>query len=43
VADASLYFLRAKGWSVLGGDPARDVMAIGDALIDRATAARSAA
>lgn len=41
-ADASLYFLRAKGWSVLGGDPARDVMAIGDALIDRTNAARSA-
>jgi hypothetical protein len=35
-ADASLYFLRAKGWSVLGGDPAREVMAVGDALIARA-------
>lgn len=35
-ADASLYFLRAKGWSVLGGDPAREVMAAGDALIARA-------
>jgi alkylation response protein AidB-like acyl-CoA dehydrogenase len=35
-ADASLYFLRAKGWSVLGGDPARDVIAVGDALIARA-------
>jgi alkylation response protein AidB-like acyl-CoA dehydrogenase len=37
-ADASLYFLRAKGWSVLGGDPARDVMAVGDALVARALA-----
>ncbi|MCW2930611.1 MAG: Acyl-CoA dehydrogenase FadE27 [Actinomycetia bacterium] len=34
-ADASLYFLRAKGWSVLGGDPARDVMAVADALLTR--------
>jgi hypothetical protein len=34
-ADASLYFLRAKGWSVLGGDPAREVLAVGDALIAR--------
>ena len=34
-ADASLYFLRAKGWSVLGGDPAREVTAVGDALIAR--------
>jgi alkylation response protein AidB-like acyl-CoA dehydrogenase len=32
-ADASLYFLRAKGWSVLGGDPGRVVMAVGDALL----------
>jgi hypothetical protein len=38
-ADASLYFLRAKGWSVLGGDPARDVMAVGDALIAQAAGA----
>jgi alkylation response protein AidB-like acyl-CoA dehydrogenase len=37
-ADASLYFLRAKGWSVLGGDPAQDTIAVGDALIARATA-----
>jgi alkylation response protein AidB-like acyl-CoA dehydrogenase len=36
-ADASLYFLRAKGWSILGGDPARDVIAVGDALIAQAT------
>jgi hypothetical protein len=27
-ADASLYFLRAKGWSLLGGDPAEDVIAV---------------
>lgn len=40
-ADASLYFLRAKGWSVLGGDPARDLMAVGDALIARAQASRT--
>jgi alkylation response protein AidB-like acyl-CoA dehydrogenase len=31
-ADASLYFLRAKGWSLLGGDPAEDVIAVADAL-----------
>jgi len=42
-ADASLYFLRAKGWSVLGGDPAADIIAVGDALTARATAAASAA
>ena len=34
-ADASLYFLRAKGWSVLGGDPAADVIIAGDALAAR--------
>ena len=39
-ADASLYFLRAKGWSLLAGDPADDVMAIGDALL-AGTAART--
>jgi alkylation response protein AidB-like acyl-CoA dehydrogenase len=33
-ADASLYFLRAKGWSVLAGDPAEDVIAVADALAD---------
>jgi alkylation response protein AidB-like acyl-CoA dehydrogenase len=32
-ADASLYFLRAKGWSLLAGDPAEDVIAVADALI----------
>jgi alkylation response protein AidB-like acyl-CoA dehydrogenase len=42
-ADASLYFLRAKGWSVLGGDPAADIIAVGDALIAQATAAANAA
>ena len=31
-ADASLYFLRAKGWSLLGGDPAEDLIAVADAL-----------
>jgi alkylation response protein AidB-like acyl-CoA dehydrogenase len=31
-ADASLYFLRAKGWSVLGGDPAEDLKAVGAQL-----------
>jgi alkylation response protein AidB-like acyl-CoA dehydrogenase len=31
-ADASLFFLRAKGWSVLGGDPGLAVAAVGDAL-----------
>jgi alkylation response protein AidB-like acyl-CoA dehydrogenase len=36
-ADASLYFLRAKGWSLLAGDPATDVIAVADALV--ATAA----
>jgi alkylation response protein AidB-like acyl-CoA dehydrogenase len=42
-ADASLYFLRAKGWSVLGGDPAADITAVGDALTARATAATAVA
>jgi alkylation response protein AidB-like acyl-CoA dehydrogenase len=32
-ADASLYFLRAKGWSLLAGDPAEDVIAVADALV----------
>jgi alkylation response protein AidB-like acyl-CoA dehydrogenase len=31
-ADASLYFLRAKGWSVLAGDPNDDYRAVGDLL-----------
>jgi alkylation response protein AidB-like acyl-CoA dehydrogenase len=34
-ADASLYFLRAKGWSLLAGDPAEDLIAAGDALAAR--------
>jgi len=37
-ADASLYFLRAKGWSVLGGDPNLDLITVGDAVL--ASAAR---
>lgn len=37
-ADASLYFLRAKGWSVLAGDPAQDIIAVGDALAAQAAA-----
>ncbi|MGX7680145.1 acyl-CoA dehydrogenase family protein [Jatrophihabitans sp. DSM 45814] len=32
-ADASLYFLRAKGWSVLGGDPNLDLISVGDSLL----------
>lgn len=32
-ADASLYFLRSKGWSALGGGIDRDLTAIGDALL----------
>ncbi len=31
-ADASLYFLRAKGWSALAGDPATDLAVIGAQL-----------
>lgn len=38
-SDASLYFLRAKGWSVLGGDPGRDVIAVADALLARVPSA----
>ncbi|MCW2714832.1 MAG: Acyl-CoA dehydrogenase [Frankiales bacterium] len=33
-ADASLYFLRAKGWSVLFGDPVKDIAAAGRLLAD---------
>ncbi|MCU1657571.1 MAG: acyl-CoA dehydrogenase [Pseudonocardiales bacterium] len=32
-ADASLYFLRAKGWSVLAGDPNLDLVGIGAGLV----------
>jgi hypothetical protein len=31
-ADASLYLLRAKGWSLFGGDPAEDLIADPDHL-----------
>ena len=31
-ADASLYFMRAKGWSALAGDPMYDALAVGDLL-----------
>jgi alkylation response protein AidB-like acyl-CoA dehydrogenase len=31
-ADASLFFLRAKGWSLLAGDPNDDYLLIGDLL-----------
>jgi alkylation response protein AidB-like acyl-CoA dehydrogenase len=32
-ADASLYFLRSKGWSVLAGDPTLDLISVGAAAI----------
>ncbi|MET9089462.1 acyl-CoA dehydrogenase [Streptomyces sp. NPDC004237] len=32
-ADAGLYFLRAKGWSALAGDPGADLSAIGERLL----------
>ncbi len=32
-ADVSLYLLRAKAWSVLAGDPAEDVQAVGRLLV----------
>jgi alkylation response protein AidB-like acyl-CoA dehydrogenase len=38
-ADASLYFMRAKGWSALAGDPMYDALAVGDDLA-RAAGAR---
>ena len=37
-ADASLYFLRAKGWSALAGDPAAGLTAIGAQLTGTAQA-----
>ena len=37
-ADASLYFLRAKGWSVVSGDPTADLLAVGADLAARAGA-----
>jgi alkylation response protein AidB-like acyl-CoA dehydrogenase len=36
-ADASLYFLRGKGWGALAGDPAADLTAIGAQLTGAAT------
>lgn len=41
-ADASLYFLRAKGWSALAGDPAADLTAIGGHLAGAQLADRTA-
>jgi alkylation response protein AidB-like acyl-CoA dehydrogenase len=38
-ADASLYFLRAKGWGALAGDPAADLAVIGARLTGTAGAA----
>jgi len=32
-ADASLFFLRSKGWSVLAGDPTLDLISVGAAAI----------
>jgi alkylation response protein AidB-like acyl-CoA dehydrogenase len=32
-ADASLFFLRSKGWSVLAGDPTLDLISVGTAAI----------
>jgi alkylation response protein AidB-like acyl-CoA dehydrogenase len=32
-ADASLFFLRSKGWSVLAGDPVLDLISVGAAAI----------
>lgn len=32
-SDVSRYFLRAKGWALRAGDPARDVLAAGEALL----------
>ena len=34
-ADASLYFMRVKGWSALAGDPMYDALAVGDMLARR--------
>jgi hypothetical protein len=42
-ADVSLYFLRAKGWAALAGDPAADLAAIGARLVAAVTATRDAA
>jgi len=32
-ADASLFFLRSKGWGLLAGDPMRDFVTIGESLV----------
>lgn len=37
-ADVSLYFLRAKGWALAGGDPRRDASRLGKLLVDAVTA-----
>jgi hypothetical protein len=34
-ADVGLYFLRAKGWSLAGGDPERDLVEIGTRVLER--------
>jgi alkylation response protein AidB-like acyl-CoA dehydrogenase len=36
-ADASLFFLRSKGWSVLAGDPTLDLISVGAAAIAAAS------
>jgi alkylation response protein AidB-like acyl-CoA dehydrogenase len=41
-ADASLFFLRSKGWSVLAGDPSLDLISVGAAAISTATATATA-
>ncbi|SEE58433.1 acyl-CoA dehydrogenase family protein [Jiangella alba] len=35
-SDVSRYFLRAKGWTLAAGDPGRDVLAAGEALLAKA-------
>jgi len=40
-SDVTLYFRRAKGWSVLPGDPFNELLAIGDALAASAGALSS--
>lgn len=41
-SDVTLYFRRAKGWSVLAGDPFSELLAIGDALAASVAAASPA-
>jgi len=38
-ADVSLYFLRAKGWSALAGDPSADLKRIGASVVSSAVGA----